>query len=129
MSCMSTEKPHNMSSDIRAEYTEFCEEVGFDTFQDIVTSAEHDTVDEFWEKFGELCCESFSPRPGEYAYFRIDQASENFTLALVVPFDRSGQLSHCARLTFETRTQELQSHEFSWELSKVMLEEVHEDVE
>lgn len=129
MSFMTTEKPLSTPSDILAEYTEFWEEIGFDSFEDIVESAENDTVDDFWETFGELRCGSFSPRPGEYAYFRIDHAAENFTLALVVPFDQSGQLSHCARLTLETRSRELQSHEFSWELSKVMLQEVREDVE
>jgi hypothetical protein len=59
----------------------------------------YETVDELWSIFGELRACQRSPRPDEYAYFFIDQVSENFALSLVIPFDPTGQLSHCARHT------------------------------
>lgn len=110
------------------EYEEFVYDVNFDNLQDLTDILTYDTVDDFWEMFGELRCCRLSPRPDEYAYFQIDQASENFALSLVIPFSPSGQLSHCARLILETRTQELYSYQFCRDLSQILLGDVRADI-
>jgi hypothetical protein len=111
------------------EYKEFRDDINFDSLQDMVDFLRYETIDELWSIFGELRACQRSPRPDEYAYFFIDQVSENFALSLVIPFDPTGQLSHCVRLTLETRERELQSQELCWEMSKSILEDVRDDIE